>query len=202
MTINLSSYTSIASGLFVRIECDKYRTTAGGAFTTEVFKFSDQLLTWNIDGEDYFGLGRLMSISETVSEIKGSTNEVQISVSGIPNVAITEIVNSRIKGSEVEIYRVIFDTVTHQVLAIAGNPAGRFFGQIDNYSISEEYDIDQRTATNVITFICSGTLDILSNSIKGRRTNPQDQKTLYPADLSMDRVPTLVGTYFDFGASK
>ena len=202
MTINLSSYTSIGSGLFVRIECNKYRTTSSGSFSTEVFKFSDQVLTWNIDGENYLGLGQLLSISETVSEIKGSSNEVQISVSGIPNANITEIINSRIKGSSVEIYRVIFDSASHQVLSISGNPAGRFFGQVNNYSISEEYDIDQRTATNTITFICSGVLDILANTTKGRRTNPQDQKFYHPSDLSMDRVPTLVGTYFDFGAPK
>ncbi len=202
MTIDLSSYTNIASGLFVKIECSYYKATPASSPSTEIFRFSDQLNVWQLGGEDYYGLGKLLSISETVSEIRGSNNEVSISVSGIPNTSIAEIINSRIKGSTVSIYRVIFDVSTHQPLSIDGNPAGRFFGLVNNYSLSEEYDIDARSASNTITFICSGILDVLANTTKGRRTNPQDQKSYYATDVSMDRVPTLVGTYFDFGAPK
>jgi len=200
VTIDLSSYTNIVSGLFVRIECTYYKDTPSATPTTAIFAFSDQLNNWNVNGDDYYGLGKLLAISETVSEIKGSSNEVSITVSGIPNTSIAEIVNSRIKGSKVEIYRALFDASTNQSLAISGNPAGRFFGIVNNYSLTEEYDIDQRTSTNTITFICSGILDVLANTLKGRRTNPQDQRLFYPSDASMDRVPSLVGSYFDFGA--
>lgn len=202
MTINLSSYRNIACGLFVKIECSYYKATPASTPTTEVFAFSDQINSWNIGGDDYYGLGKLLSISETVSEIRGSSNEVSISVSGIPNASIAEIVNSRIKGSKVSIYRAVFDVATHEALTITGNPAGRFFGIVNNYSLSEEYDIDTRTSTNTITFICSGVLDVLASTLKGRRTNPQDQRSYYPTDAGMDRVPSLVGSYFDFGAPK
>ena len=202
MTIDLSSYRNIASGLFVSIECSYYKATPASSPTTETFAFSDQINSWSLNSIDYYGLGKLLSITETVSEIKGSSNEVSISISGIPNTSIAEIVNSRIKGSKVAIYRSVFDVATHQPLSISGNPAGRFFGIVNNYSLSEDYDIDTRTSTNTITFVCSGILDVLASTLKGRRTNPQDQRSLYSTDASMDRVPSLVGSYFDFGAPK
>jgi hypothetical protein len=70
---------------------------------------------------------------------------------------------------------------------------------VANYAINEEYDINGRTATNTITLICTTIVSILANTTKGRRTNPVDQKKFYSTDVSMDRVPNLVGAYFDFG---
>jgi len=40
----------------------------------------------------------------------------------------------------------------------------------------------------------------LSNKVSGRRTNPIDQKELYPTDPSMDRVVSLASSNFNFGA--
>jgi hypothetical protein len=59
-----------------------------------------------------------------------------------------------------------------------------------------------RSSTNTITLICANNLTILANTLKGRRTNPVDQRKYYPNDLSMDRVPKLIDSYFDFGVPK
>jgi hypothetical protein len=40
---------------------------------------------------------------------------------------------------------------------------------------------------------------VLENRNAGIRTNPTNWKAAYPNDTSMDRVPVLASTYFDFG---
>lgn len=202
MSINLSSYQSIECGLFVRIQVDYYRATPTATPSSQILKFSDYKSPVTINGETYLPLGTLASITSTSSELRVSGGQVTIAVSGIPNSSIAEIVNSRIKGSPVKIYRVFFNPATGQQLNIAGNPVGRFFGIVNNYSLQEEYNTDDRSSTNTIVMTCSSYVDVLGNKVSGRRTNPQDQKYLYPTDLSMDRVPNLAGANFNFGASK
>jgi hypothetical protein len=202
MPIDLSSYTSVETGLFVRIEVDYYKAAAGDTPTSTVLRFSDYRGTVTINSESYVGLGKLLNITSTTSELKGSTSSVTVSISGIPDSSIAEIINSRMKGCPIKIYRVVFDPVTGTQLAITGNPAGRFFGIVSNYSLEEDYNIDERTSTNTISLICSSNMGFLENKISGRKTNPESMKRFYPTDVSMDRVPNLVGANFNFGAPK
>lgn len=200
MTINLISYKSIQSNLFVRIEVDEYRTSSSGSYTSEVLKFSDLITPYTLNSEVYSGLGKLMSVTSSSSELRISGNEVTITISGIPTNSINEIVNSKIKGCPVTIYRVLFDSTTGEFLNITGNPLQRFNGFINNYSLNEDYDIQGRIASNTIVLTCSSIVDILDNKISGRKTNPGSQKRFYPNDNSMDRVPNLENTTFNFGA--
>ena len=200
MTINLSSYSAVESGLFVKIVCDYYKSTfATASFTSQTFYFSDLMRDVTIDSNLYTGIGRLLGVTTTTSELKVSNQEVTVTLSGIPNTSIEEIQASRFKGSNIEIRRGIFNANTGAFLSITGNPMLRFKGIITNLSINEEYNIEDRTATNTITLACASVIDIMSSKISGRKTNPESQKYFYSTDVSMDRVPNLVGTYFDFG---
>lgn len=190
MPLNLSSYTSITSHLFVRLDLSYINT---------VVRLSDRLSSTTINGETYAAAGNFLGITNTTSDLSNPGTEITISLAGIPNTAITDVINARLKGSKVRIWRAFFDTTTDQLINISGNPAGRFTGYILNYAINEEYDIQNRTASNTITLICGTVIDILANTTKGRRTNPADMKRFYSTDLSMDRVPNLVGTEYDFG---
>jgi hypothetical protein len=200
MTINLTSYASVESGLFVKIVCDYYKPTfATASFTSQTFYFSDMMRDITLDSNLYTGIGRLLGVTTTSSELKVSNQEVTITLSGIPNSALEEIQASRFKGSNIEIRRGIFNANTGAFLSISGNPMLRFKGIITNLSINEEYSIEDRTATNTITLACASVIDVMSSKISGRKTNPESQKYYYTSDVSMDRVPSLVGTYFDFG---
>lgn len=193
MAVDLSAFDSIQSNLFVRIDL---------SYTSEVLTFVDSRDTWNLGSgpggsiETYRGLGELMGITSTSSELRSTSREITITISGIPNTSITEIMNSRIKGSRCNIWRAIIDP-TNGIDVIYFS--GRFNGIVTNYSISEELDPTARTATSTISIMCSGIVDVLANTTKGRRTNPQDQRYWNPGDAAMDRVPDLVGAYFDFG---
>lgn len=202
MPIDLRSYTSIQSNLFVKIEIDEYRTTAGGAYTSEILRFTDRNTTATVDGySSWLGLGNFLSISNTSSEIRATEQEVSIAISGIPNSSIDEIIYSKIKGSKVTIFRGLYDN-SGTLLSIAGNPMMRFSGYVNNYSLTEDWDSESRTSSNTLLLLCNSNVDVLSRKISGRRTNPASEKKYFPNDVSMDRVPTLADEYFDFGKKR
>lgn len=190
MTIDLTAYQSIQTNLFVKMTVPDYATMT----------FSDYNRALTVDGTNYTGLGRLLAISSSSSGLRASPGDLTITISGIPNSSIAEILDNKIKGSAIEVLRVVFDASTGQKLNITGNPAGRFRGIVANYSLEEDWDSNAGTATNTIILTCASTVEILTNKVSGRRTNPTDQKALYPSDLSMDRVPVLAKSNFNFGA--
>jgi hypothetical protein len=202
MAIDLTSYQSVGTGLFARIEVEYYKDTPEATPTSTVLRFSDYIQTVTINSEQYLGLGKLVGITTTTSELRNSNGSITITISGIPDTSIAEIVNSRIKGCPVQVYRAMFDSVTGELLDIVGNPVGRFFGIVDNYTIDEDYDIVTRTSSNTLALVCSSTVEILNNKIAGRKTNPTSQKLFYTEDVSMDRVPNLAGALFNFGAPR
>lgn len=202
MAINLSSYTNIQSNLFVRLVVEQYSTTAGGPYTNQVLRFSDKTGSTTIEGETYTGLGNLLGVSSVSSELRVSGYEVVVSISGIPDTSIAEILNSRIKGSSIKIYRAFFEATTGNILSISGNPMGRFQGFVNNVSLTEDFNVDERDSSNILTLQCASVVDILAKKISGRRTNPTSQKQFFPNDVSMDRVPSLENYYVDFGVKK
>jgi hypothetical protein len=193
---NLDNYISVRTALCVRIQIDQYRTTLNGVFLPEVLLFTDYGSNINILGETYLAVGALTSISPTTSELVSSSDNITVSLSGIPNTSIAEINYSRIKGSPVKVYRVFFDVQTGVQIGAA---QGKFIGFINNYSLSEDHDIIERTSSNTISLICASNVDILSRKTAGRKTNPQSQKRFFPNDVALDRVPKLKYTAFNFG---
>lgn len=188
----LTSYKAIESNLFIKITLE-----------SSTLLFSDRLVSTVINGDTYVGLGKLLSVSASSSEIRASSGEVTVGISGIPNSAITDITNSNIKGSSIKIVRGLFNAVTGEFLSsVTGNPVTRFTGFVNNLALQEDYDVDNRISSNTLLMVCASNVDILSNKIAGRKTNAASQKTFYSTDVSMDRVSALESTYFDFGARK
>lgn len=198
--MDLSSYTSIQSHLFVRIEVEYYKDSAGAAPISKTLLFSDRRDSFTIGSDTYVGVGNLMGITSASSEIRTSSGELSITIAGIPNTSVYEIVNSRIKGCPVRIYRGVFNAETGAFITATGNPMARYRGFVNNYALNEEYDINTRTSTNTITLICNSSIDVLQNKVAGRKTNPTSEKKFFPNDVSMDRVPTLKNATYDFGA--
>lgn len=193
---NLDSYTSVRAGLFVRLQIDQYRTTPSGGYTNQVLRFSDYDATVSINGESYTPLGRLLNVTQSTNELRPTENPVTITLSGIPTNAINEIVNSKIKGAPITIYRGYFDMAGAQI----GDFGGRFIGSVNNYSIQEEWDVSSRSASHIMLLECNSSVGLLEQKIAGRKTNPQSQQKFYSGDTSMNRVPNLVGSKFNFGA--
>lgn len=203
MAVILSGRDNIETGLFCRIDVEQYNDSSTGPYTQEILTFSDYYRTVEINGETYLPFGNLVQISNLNAELKATAAPITVSVSGIPNSSLKEIIHSRIKGSEIRIYRGLFDAETGAVITgIGTNPVGRFTGFISNYTLTEEWDSASRTAYNTIDFYCQSNIDFLASVVRGRKTNPDSHKSFYPNDPSMDRVPTLMNNVFNFGAPK
>lgn len=189
MSIDLSNKPHIATALFVKIVVPDYDTLL----------FSNYHKPLTIYSENYAGLGQLIAITSTSSELKVSTQELTITISGIPQQNISDVLDYRFKGSRVYVYRGIFNTTTGTLLNDIGqNPTGKFQGVINNFSLNEDWS--GQSASNTIGFVCTSTVGLLDKKIGGRRTNPNDQKFYYPTDNSFNRVPTLANSNFNFGA--
>jgi len=188
---NISSYETVQSNLFVEINSP-----------TGVIRISDRLGNYSLNGNTFTGLGSFLGITSTNSEIRVSGSEVTVSLSGIPNSEIANVLNSKFKSSTITIYRVFFDATTGVILSGIQNTYIKFKGYVNNFSLQEEYDNETLTSSNTILLICSSYIDTMSRKISGRRTNSEMQKKFYPTDVSMDRVPALENITFDFGTVK
>lgn len=202
MTLALTSYKSLQSNLFVKIECPYYKSTPTSTPSSYNFLLSDRLGSYTIAslGETYVGLGSLLSITTSNSELRTSSGELTVTISGVPNSSISEIVNSRIKGSKITVRRGLFDATSGTLLSVIGNPMIRFVGFINNLAMDEEYDVENRSASSTIVLSCASIVDVLDKKVAGRKTNEASQKKYFPNDLSMDRVTSLESSYFNFGA--
>jgi hypothetical protein len=199
MSIDLTGYTAVRTSLFVRIDVQEYRTSPTGAYTNQILRFSDHNEAVFIGGESYTPLGNLLNVTASVNELRPTGNEVTISISGIPNVNIAEILYSKIKGSPVTIYRGYFDVNTNNIIEAL---QFRYKGIVNNYSLEEEYDVLEKEASNTVQFECLSRVDILGNKIAGRRTNPESMQKYYPTDTSFNNIPSLKNRSFDFGAER
>lgn len=185
MAIDLSSYSSLQTNLFVKLDIPDY----------DVLTFSDYHKNYTIDSVAYEGLGQLLSISNTEDNLRASPSEVTVSISGIPSGNVSDILDNKVKGSSLQIYRGFFDATTGELLSITGNPAGKFQGVVSNYDITDDLQMGSDTGTVTLTLTVTSVVELLSNKVSGRRTAPAD----FPSG-EMNRVPALAKSNFNFGA--
>lgn len=160
------------------------------------------------DSRTYKPLAGFLTVSDIQSNIASTNDDIQLSLSAVPDQYITDILGQPIKGGAVTIYRAFFNYATQQV--ITGQVFKRFTGIITNFNFQEDLDpsSEQPTATHTITVIASSILGVLENKISGRRTNHSDYRVNWGErfftaniinDASMDRVQDLYNANFDFG---
>lgn len=186
--IDLRSYSGIETQLLVKWEVPNFDT----AYVTDCNN------SLGYAGNTYTNIGKLLSVGNTTSELKSSSGDMTISLSGIPTGSISDILNQEIKGSIISIYRAFFNPSTHGTLTISGgtNTFLKFKGVVTNYSISDTVDIDAQLAVSTITLTANSMVEVLASQVNGRRTNLSD----FPGESSMSRVQALANSNFNFGA--
>lgn len=192
MALDLSPYASIQTNLFVDIDIYEY----------ERVTFSDYHRAITLNSVNYEGLGQLLSVTNVSSSLRAAPQELTISISGIPQENITDFISRKIRGSRVNVLRAFFDVTTGELLNISENPAGMFRGVVSNFEVSDDLEMGDNTGTVTVTFTCTSIVELLNNKVTGRRTNPIDQKEYDPNDKSMDRVPRLAKSNYNFGAPR
>jgi hypothetical protein len=186
--VNLKNVAAVQTNLFIRL------AIPGAAVET----FSDYHRSYSFGGNTYQGLGSLLNITDINDNLRASPDEIAVSISGIPSQNVNLILNNRIKGSRLEIFRGYFDPTTGLAIAEVPTPMAIFRGIVSNFEISDELDGDTGSVALILTV--SNFISLLENKFVGRRTSPTDQDALFPGDKSFDRVPALAKSNFNFGA--
>ena len=190
-TIAALSSSSIRYAEFVQITNDAINDT-----------FCNAPSAVTIDGITFAGIGSYMGISEIQQDMKATSVDVKLTITGLDPTNIALVLSSNLKGSTMKIWRGFLDS-NNQILTISGVEQffQRYQGIVNNINISESFDIQakQRVATCAIS--SASMRLVLDNRIAGIRTNPSNWQFLHAGDTSMDRVPVIASTYFNFGAN-
>ena len=164
-----------------------------------VYTFCNAAAPITVNSIVFVGLGSLLGIGEIQQDIKASSYDLKLMLTGIDPNNIAIILGSDIKGSTVEIWRGFLDA-NNQIIT---TPTQQFFkryqGIVSNFAVNEEYNEQLRTRVATAIASCSSMRFVLENRVTGIRTNKGSWQFFYPADTSMNRVPVIASTYFDFG---
>lgn len=187
-TMAALSSNSIKFAEFVKL------TTPSATYT-----FCNAAAAITVDGTVYSGLGSLLNISNIDRQVKATSGDLGVSLTGIDSANIALILSATIKGSKIEVFRGFLDS-NNQIIT---TPTQQFFkryqGLVSTVAISEDFDNEKRIRVATCVLSCASFRTILQNRVGGIRTNPSIWKTVYPNDTSMDRVPVIAATFFDFG---
>jgi hypothetical protein len=170
----------------------------GNTANNNVYTFSSSYQSETIDGQVYGPLGGLLAVGVQQRDIRVTSADTSISISGIDGNNMAVVLGTLIRGSKLEITRGFYggdgNVANNYVLT---SNAHRFTGIVTNYNISEERQDNDDNFT--ITLNASSFKSVLENRIAGRKTNSESWKEYNPTDTSMDRVPSLADRAFSFG---
>lgn len=176
------------------------RLTVGKTGAQTVYTFCNAAAPITVNGITFSNLGALLSVGDVQRDIKATSDDMTIALTGIDPSNVGIILGNEIKGSLVEVWRGFFNS-NNQILT---SPTQQFFkryqGIINSVSITEDYNIEARTRVATCSISCSSMRRILENRLSGVKTNQNNWQFLYPNDTSMNRVSEIANTYFDFGA--
>jgi len=190
-TINAVTGSQINHAEFVRL-------TVGNSAT--VYTFCNAAAPITVSGITFSNLGALLNVGDVQRDIKATSDDMTIALTGIDPTNVGIILSNDIKGSLVEVWRGFFDT-NNQIIT---TPTTQFFkryqGIINSVSITEDFDNEQRIRVATCSISCSSMRRVLENRLSGVKTNQNNWQFIYPNDTSMNRVAEISNTYFDFGA--
>jgi len=190
-TINAVTGYQINHAEFVRL-------TVGTAAT--VYTFCNAAAPITVSGITFTNLGALLNVGDVQRDIKATSDDMTIALTGIDSANIALILSSDIKGSLVEVWRGFFDS-NNQIIT---TPTTQFFkryqGIINSVSITEDFNSEARTRIATCSISCSSMRRILENRLSGVKTNQSNWQFIYSGDTSMNRVSEISNTFFDFGS--
>lgn len=181
--------TNVSTAEFVKLTIyNDYSNTAN----VSVYTFSSAYKAETIGNTTYTPLGGFLAVGSTSRDIRVTSGATTIALSGISGNNIQMVLDTKIRGSEVEVLRGFYNA--NQVL---GNTYPRFTGIVTSYNVSEQRENQDDNFT--VSISASSYKTVLENRIAGRKTNEESWKYFNPTDTSMDRVYSIAQTAFDFG---
>jgi hypothetical protein len=161
---------------------------------TTTYTFSSAYKSETIDSVVYTPLGGLLQVGSQNRDLRVTSGDTIIALSGIGADNIFLVLGTKIRGSEVQVSRGFYNDQ-----GILGNTYNRFRGIITSYGIQEDRSGNDDTFSVAVS--ASSYVNVLGNRVAGRKTNEESWKNFNPTDTSMDRVYSIAGVNFDFGGN-
>lgn len=171
-------------------------TGNGTAYVTSVYTFSSAYQFETFGNTTYTPLGGLLAVGVQQRDLRVTSADTSLTLSGIAGNNIQLVLDNTIRGSKVEIYRGFY---SNNYILDTANVAKRFTGIVTSYNISEDWDEDNNMDNFSVTINCSSYKSVLENRVAGRKTNQQSWQVFDSTDSSMNNVYSIAGTQFDFG---
>jgi hypothetical protein len=166
---------------------------------SNTYTFCNAASPINVNGITFTNLGSLLQLSDIKRDIKATSSDLSVSLTGVDGTNVAVVLGADIKGSRIEVWRGFLDS-NNQIIT---TPTQQFFkryqGIVSNYSITEDFNEQLRIRVATVGLSCASFRTILENRVGGVRTTPKIWQVYYPGDTSMNRVPAIAGSYFDFG---
>lgn len=191
-TMNALNSANIRHAEFVRLQI--------GNPVTSTYSFCNAAAPITVSGITFANLGMLLSLGDIPQDIKATSDDITISLTGIDPANIALILSSNIKGSTVEIWRGFLDSNNQIITSPTTQFFKRYTGIINSVGISESFETEARIRVATCTIACTSMRKVLESRIAGLRTNQKSWQFFYPGDTSMNRVSSISNQYFDFGA--
>lgn len=184
-----NSPPQINSAEFVRITIyNDYEIPADTTVLTASSAYKDEV----IDAQVFSAVGGLMSIGNQQKSIRVTSADTTVALSGIQGTLINTVLSTKIRGSELEIWRGFYNTAGELT-----STAKRFTGIITSYNITED-----RTGLEdsfIVSVNASSYKTVLANRVAGRKTNKESWQFFNADDSSMNNVYSIATQTFDFG---
>jgi hypothetical protein len=161
---------------------------------TNVYTFSSSYKSETIDGTVYTPLGGLLAVGVQQRDLRITSADTSITLSGIDGNNIYIALGTKIKGSKLEITRGFYNNSY-----VLSNTAHRFTGIITSYNIGEDLQLENDTDNFTVTVNASSFKTVLENRIAGRKTNPSSWNVFSATDSSMNNIYSISDQNFDFG---
>lgn len=167
---------------------------------TSTFNFCSAAAPITVGAVTYDNVGNLLSVSDIPQDIKSTSDDVSISITGMDPANIQFVLGASVKGSKVEVWRGFLDSNNQIITSPTLQFFKRYTGFVNNVSIDEEFNDALRARVAIISLTCTSFRALLEKRIASLRTNQKSWQFFYPGDTSMNRVSQISNQYFDFGS--
>lgn len=153
-----------------------------------------------VDATAFSAVGTLMRVGDVQRDIKSTSNDTSVTLTGIDTSVLGFVLGNTVKGSYIQMWHGFFDT--SGALITTGGTGGlyQFFsGYITAFSIQENWMEEARGFVGTVQISASSTQLTLQNTTAGRYTNDDSWQFFNPGDTSMNRVSFIETISYQFG---
>lgn len=170
---------------------------------TQVYRFCtapSNITVPAVDATAFSAVGTLMQIGSVQRDIKSTSNDTSVVLTGLDTSMLGFVLGQTVKGSYIQMWHGFFDT--NGALITTGGTGGlyQFFsGYITSFGIQEQWMEQAREFVGTIQIGASSVQLIMQNTIAGRFTNDDSWTFFSPTDTSMNRVSFIETITYQFG---